>query len=68
MERREANKQVLLRFFRCLNDRDYEAALEFMADDLLWEMPFAPAAFPAPFELARFRKLLRGFSTVFTTV
>lgn len=66
MERREANEQVLLRFFRCLNARDYEAALELLADEFLWEMPFAPPAFPAPFELARFKKLLRGFATVFT--
>ena len=63
---REQNQQVLIRLFAHLNAREYEAALELFADDLLWEMPFAPPALHAPFNRARFGKLLRSFPLVFS--
>lgn len=64
-QRREDNRQVLLRLFRCLNRRDYEGALQLVADEVTWEMPFAPPALPAPFNRQRFENLLHSWPVVF---
>lgn len=64
--RRERHQAVLLELFAHLNARDYEAALGLVADDVLWEMPFAPPALRAPFNRERFGKLLRGWPAVFS--
>lgn len=63
-QRREDNHQVLLRLFGCLNRRDYHA-LQLVAGDVVWEMPFAPPVLPAPFSRQRFEKLLHSWPAVF---
>lgn len=63
--RREANEGVLRRLFAHINSRDFDAALELLGDEFVWEMPYAPPALPAPFDRKRAEKLLRGFPSVF---
>jgi ketosteroid isomerase-like protein len=64
-ESRQQNAEVVGRLFAHINSRDFDAALDLFDDDLVWEMPYAPPGLPAPFDLERTGKLLRGFPKVF---
>ena len=64
-DRRVENQRVLLDFFRYLSDRNYDAGLELLGDEVLWEMPFAPPSL-ASYDRARFAKLLHGWPGFFS--